>query len=90
MTTIDMFKFQIGDVVQFISASNHKMLIIEQHLQICVGGQQLKYLTRPFGRARHEGIAKDYTFYNEMELELEPVKDEDTPKVDPRVTNKVD
>lgn len=70
MTTLtNVFKFNIGEVVQFKSTPNHTFLIIERHLQECSGGQQVKYLTRAFTKEKFGGISDKYNLFNEIELE---------------------
>ena len=70
MSTVNVsFKFNIGEVVQFKSAPYHIFLIIEQNLQICSGGQQIKYLVRAFKKEAFGGISDKYNLFNEIELE---------------------
>ncbi|MBA7652744.1 hypothetical protein ES703_60583 [subsurface metagenome] len=87
MTTLNVFKFSIGEVVQFKSAPHHTYLVIEQHLQICSGGQQVKYLVRGFKKERFigSGVSDNYNLFNEIELEAveeeAPVRKKEEEKV---------
>ena len=79
------FKFNIGEVVQFRGAPHHTFLVIEQNVQVCSGGQQVKYLVRGFNKERFGGVSDKYNLFNELELEAEEIKEEDAVKeTDPR------
>ena len=69
MSAVNVFKFNIGEVVQFKSAPHHTFLVIEQSVQVCSGGQQIKYLVRGFAKERYAGVADKYNLFNEIELE---------------------
>jgi len=84
MTLTNVFKFNIGEVVQFKNAPYHIYLVIEQNIQVCSGGQQVKYLVRGFNKEKFGGVSDNYSLFNEIELEAVEKKEENTPsKEDP-------
>lgn len=76
MTLTNVFKFNIGEVVQFKNAPHHTFLVIEQNIQVCSGGQQVKYLVRGFKKEPFGGISDKYNLFNEIELEAVEKKEE--------------